>query len=179
MKDKLIKMMKKGTFAAYRLTENNCLEILGRNRKIVDHYFLFDGEHYYFRDQLIQFTSTETVHDKLLLALTDTKLLIPKNNEDYLYIARNFPANKDLFVVVLYYYNDYLYFSVVCGNGSGRVHHICLPFTGEGLKFCFHFAIEAIAAVHPETAEALCTTISQKLEKVNDTMAGCAEQIRS
>ena len=171
MKYKLKSMMKKSSFAAYRLAENGCLEIQGRERKIVENYFLFDGEHYYFNNQLVQFSSTEKVHNNLVLAMTDTKLFIPQDNEDYLYIARNSPATKDLLVVVLYYYSGYLYFSIVSGNGSGRVHPFYLPFTEEGFKFCFHFAIEAIAAVNSKIAEELYVCLKQKCEEAKAAMA--------
>ena len=170
MKDKLKNMMKKGSFAAYRLTENSCLEILGRDCKIVDNYFLFDGANYYFSNQLIQFTSAESVHNNLLLAQTDTKLLIPKNNEDYLYIARNFPANKNLLVVVLYCYDGLLYYSIISGYGSGRVHPICLPFTKENFKFYFYSAVETIAATDSEISEALYACLMQKSEEARAAM---------
>ena len=171
MNKKLKTMMEKSSFAAYRLTEDGCLEILGRDHKIIENYFLFDGEHYYFNNQLVQATSDKRMHKDLILAMTDTKLLIPQEDEDYLYIARNHAANKDLLIVVLYY-DDYIHCTVVSGNGSGRVHPIYLPLTEEGFKFCFHFAVEAIAAVKPAMAETLYTTLKQKCEEAKAKIAG-------
>ena len=106
--------------------------------------------------------------------MTDTKLLIPQDGEDYLYIARNHVADKDLLAVVLYYYDDHIHYTVVSGNGSGRIHPIYLPLTEEGFKFCFYFAVEAIAAVKPAMAETLYTTLKQKCEeaKAKAKMAG-------
>lgn len=172
MNEKLKSMMKKGSFAAYRMTENGCLEILGRDRKIVENFFLFNGEHYFFNNQLVHLSSDKEDHNDLILAMTDTKLLIPQEDEDYLYIARNHVANKDLLVVVLYYYDDHIHYTVVSGNGSGRVHPIYLPLTEEGFKFCFHFAVEAIAAVKPAMAETLYTTLKQKCEEAKAKIAG-------
>ena len=106
------------------------------------------------------------------VVMGNTKLLIPQEDEDYLYIARNHAANKDLLVVVLYYYDDHIHYTIVSGNGSGRVHPIYLPLTEEGFKFCFHFAVEAIAAVKPAMAETLYTTLKQKCEEAKAKIAG-------
>ena len=175
MNEKLKYMTKKGSFSAYRMTENGCLEVLGRDHKIIENFFLFDGEHYYFNNQLVQSTSDKKMHKDLILAMTDTKLLIPQENEDYLYIARNHMANKDLLVVVLYYYNDHIHYTVVSGNGSGRVHPIYLPLTEEGFKFCFHFAVEAIAAVKPAMADTLFASLKQKCDEAKAEMANLDE----
>ena len=43
MNEKLKSMMKKGSFAAYRMTENGCLEIIGCDHKIVENFFLFNA----------------------------------------------------------------------------------------------------------------------------------------
>lgn len=172
MNEKLKYMMKKGSFAAYRMTENGCLEILGRDRKIVENFFLFNGEHFFFNNQLVQFSSDKRAHNGLILAMTDTKLLIPQEDEDYLYIARNHVANKDLLVVVLYYYDDHIHYTVVSGNGSGRVHSIYLPLSKEGFTFCFHFAVEAIAAVKPALADTLFASLKQKCEEAEVQIAG-------
>ena len=146
--------------------------MIGRDRKIVNNDFLFNGEHYCFNNQLVQLSSDESSHKDLILAMTDTKLLIPQEDEDYLYIARNHAANKDLLVAVLYYYDQHIHYTVVSGNGSGRVHPVYLPLTEEGFQFCFHFAVEAIAAVKPALAETLYTTLKQKCEEAKAKMAG-------
>ena len=172
MNEKLKSMMKKGSFAAYRMTENGCLEIIGCDHKIVENFFLFNGEHFFFNNQLVQFSSDKREHNDLILAMTDTKLLIPQEDEDYLYIARNHAANKDLLVVVLYYYDDHIHYTIVSGNGSGRVHPIYLPLTEEGFKFCFHFAVEAIAAVKPAMADTLFASLKQKCEEAEVQIAG-------
>lgn len=96
------------------------------------------------------------------MAATETKLFIPQENDEFLYIARNFPADKDLLVVVLYHCDNYLHFLIVGGNGSGRVHPIYMPFTADNYLFCFHAAINAIATVDPEMAETLYTDLQQK-----------------
>ena len=62
MNEKLKSMMKKGSFAAYRMTENGCLEILGRDHKIVENFFLFNGEHYFFNNQLVHLSSDKKMH---------------------------------------------------------------------------------------------------------------------
>ena len=85
----------------------------------------------------------------------------------------SYAANKDLIAVILYCHEDLIYYRVVSGNGSGRVHPVCLPFTEEGYKFCFHFAVEAIAAVDPELAQSIYTNIKQKCA---EAMAGLSEQ---
>ena len=162
MQQKLNSMLRKASFEGFYLTENGSLEIQGRNHKIVDNFFLYDGSHYYFGNQDVKLSSNSDKHRNLILAMTDTKLLIPQDNEEYQYIARNHPANSDLLIVVLYYHNGYSYFSVVSGCGSGRVHPTCLPLTKEGFHFCFHCAIEAIATTNPELTETLFTFIKDK-----------------
>ena len=141
MNKKLKTMMKKPSFAAYRLTEDSRLEILGPNHKTVDNYFLFDGTHYYFGNPLVKLSSNSEKHCDMILAMTDTKLLLPQNEGSSLYIARNYPAHKDLVVVVLYYYDNYLYYSIVSGSGSGRVHPVYLPVSSQHFDFCFHLSI--------------------------------------
>lgn len=165
MNKRLKAMMAKSSFAAYRLTEDGCLEIQGYKTKIVEHYFLFDGENCYFKNQLVQFSSCKKEENNLIFAMTDTKLLIPQEDEDYLYIARNHMAKKDLVVVVMYYDDGLIYYTIVSGKGSGRVHPICLQYTKEALSFCFHFAVDAIASVDPKMAETLYKTLNQKCEE--------------
>lgn len=171
MNEKLKYMMKKGSFAAYRMTENGCLEILGRDRKIVENFFLFNGEHFFFNNQLVQFSSDKEEHNDLILAMTDTKLLIPQEDKDYLYIARNHAANMDLVVAVMYYYNGLLYCTIVSGKGSGRVHPVCIEYTNESLSFFFHFAMAAIASVDPKKAETFYSTLNQKSKEAKTALS--------
>ena len=165
MNKKLKTMMEKSSFAAYRLTKDGCLEIQGYKTKTVEHFFLFDGENYYFNNQLVQFSSCKKEYNDLIFAMTDTKLLIPQKDEDYLYIARNHMAQKDLVVVVMYYCDGLLYYTIVSGKGSGRVHPICLQYTQEAFSFCFHFAVDAIASVNPKMAETLYADLKQKCKE--------------
>lgn len=171
MNEKLKSMMKKGSFVAYRMTENGCLEILGRDRRIVENYFLFNGEHYFFNNQLVQFSSDKRTRKDLILAMTDTKLLIPQDGESCLYIARNHEAERNQVVVVMYYYDGLLYCTIVSGNGSGRVHPICIEYTNESFSFFFHFAIDAIASVDPKIAEKFCETLKKESEEAKAALA--------
>lgn len=173
MNDKLRFMMKKGSFEAYHLTETACLKVQGHKPKVVDNYFLFDGKQYYFGNQFVKLSSTTSNRNRLIMATTGTKMFIPQDTGDDLYIARNYVANEDLLAVILYCHDDLIYYQVVSGKGSGRVHPVCLPFTEEGYKFCFHFAMEAIAAVDPELAQSIYTSIRQKCAEV---MAELSEQ---
>ena len=168
MQNKLKIMMKKSSFEAFRLTEKGYLEVQGPNPKISDNYFLYDGKHYYFGNPLIQLSSSEIPHGNLILAMTDTKMLIPQGNNEYRYIARNYPANSDLLVIVLYYHDKYLYYTVVSGSGSGRVHPVCLAFTEDRFNFCFHLAVEAITSVNPELGETLFSYLKEKISEAKN-----------
>lgn len=161
MKDKLEKMKKKPGYAEYRLTTERCLDILGEDHKVADNYFLYDGKHYYFGNSLVKLSNTEDHSNNLILAMTNTKLLIPQDNNEYWYITRNSRAESSLYAVVLYYYNNFIHYTVVNGNGSGLIRPIELPFNEDGYLFCFHLAIEAIATVNPELAETLYTDIKR------------------
>lgn len=171
MNNKLKLMIAKSTFAAYRLTESGWLEVQGRDHKVTDRYFLFDGKHYYYGNPLVKESSDSRGPGKLILATTDTKLLLPQGNDRSLYIARNFPARKDLLVIILYTYADHLYFSVITGNGSGRVHPVYLPLTNETFQFCFHFAIDAIASVDPQMVETLYAYLAEKTRSAQAEIA--------
>lgn len=171
MNEKFKSMMKKGSFAAYRMTENGCLEILGRDHKLVENYFVFNGEHYCFGNQIVHFSSNQRVHNNLILAMTDTKLLIPQEDEDYLYIARNHMAERNQVIVVMYYYDNLLYCTIVSGNGSGRVHPICIEYTNESFCFFFHFAIDAIAYVNPKIAEEFYETLKKESKEAKAALA--------
>ena len=175
MNEKLKYMTKKGSFSAYRMTENGCLEILGRDHKLVENYFVFNGEHYYFGNQIIHFSSDQRVHNNLILAMTDTKLLIPQEDEDYLYIARNHMAERNQVIVVMYYYDNLLYYTIVSGSGSGRVHPVCIPYTNEAFNFCFHFAVAAIASVNPKIAEEFYETLKKESKEAKAALAGHKE----
>lgn len=162
MNKKLKLMAEKPTFAAYRLTNTGSLEVLGRERRIAENFFLFDGKDYYFSNSRVTLSTSTYEENKLILAMTDTKLLVPQENGNALYIARNYPAKANFCVVVLYQYSDFLYFSLVSGSGSGRVHPIYLPLTTESFNFCFNCAVNAIAAVNPKLGETLYENIKKK-----------------
>jgi hypothetical protein len=170
MNKKLKLMTERPTFAAYRLTSTGRLELLGRERKIVENYFLFDGTDFYFGNSLVTLSSSTYEENKLILAATDTKLLVPQENGNALYIARNYPVKVNFCAVVLYQYSDYLYFLLVSGSGSGRVHPIYLPLTTESFNFYFNCAVNAIAAVNPKLGETLYENIKKKVKEAKDRL---------
>ena len=65
----------------------------------------------------------------------------------------------------MYYCDGLLYYTIVSGKGSGRVHPICLRYTQEAFSFCFHFAVDAIASVNPKMAETLYADLKQKCKE--------------
>lgn len=170
MNKKLKLMTEKPTFAAYRLTNTGSLEVLGQERRIAENFFLFDGKDYYFSNSLVTLSTSTYEENKLILAMTDTKLLVPQENGNALYIARNYPAKVNFCAVVLYQYSDYLYFSLVSGSGSGRVHPIYLPLTTEGFNFCFNCAVNAIATVNPKLGETLYENIKKQIKESKDKL---------